>query len=311
MAPHGTREVATLAAAPAPPAVERYSAGVAMVLAGILLWSLSGLLIRSLEAAGLWQLMFWRSLVMALCLLVAIALTHGFRTVAAFRAVGWPGVAAGLCFTASSVCFVSAVVTTTVANASFLAATTPLFAAILAWMVGRERVGAATWAAIGLALSGIAVMFADGLAAGHLLGNLLAIGAAVAFAGQLVILRERRRIDMVPAMALGGLFTALLTLAVARGDVAVGAYDLRLLLVMGSVQLALPLLLFTRGSRHVPAVQLSLLVLLDAVFNPLWVLLVVDEVPGFWSLLGGAILLAAIAGQTLLAARRPPDGNRR
>jgi drug/metabolite transporter (DMT)-like permease len=228
------------------------------------------------------------------------------RLLGAFRAIGRLGVAAALCFTASSVCFVSAVVTTTVANASFLAATTPIFAAILAWLMGRERVAGATWAAIALALAGIAIMFAEGLAAGRLLGNLLAIGAALCFAGQLVVLRLGRRVDMLPAMALGGIFTALLTGALAGGDLAVGPRDLPILLLMGTVQLALPLLLFTRGSRHVPAVQLSLLGLLDAVFNPLWVLLAVDEVPGVLTLVGGAIVLAAIAGQALLAARRQP-----
>jgi drug/metabolite transporter (DMT)-like permease len=196
-----------------------------------------------------------------------------------------------------------------VANASFLAATTPIYAAILAWIFAHERVSPTTWAAIGLALVGIGLMLAEGLAAGHLLGNLLAIAAAVSFAVQLVILRAKRRIDMLPSMCLGGAMTALLSLLVAGFDVAVTGHDMAILFVMGTVQLGGPLLLFTRGSRHVPAVQLSLLGLLDPVFNPLWVLLVVDEVPSVTSLIGGAIVLSAIAGQSVLDARRNQSRN--
>ena len=295
-----SRTAAVLAGAPHD---GRYAEGVGLVLLAMLLWSMSGILIRSIESATAWQLVFYRSLVMAVSLLAIVALAHRGRLVRAFRAAGLLGMLGGLCFAASSICYLFSVTNTTVANTSFLYATTPLFAAILGWLAMRERVRATTWLAMAVAVGGIGLMVAEGIEAGRWLGNVFGLLSAVIFAGQMVIMRIGRRVDMMPSMCLGGGLAALAGLVLAQ-DVAVTPHDLALCLVMGSVQLAAPLALFTLGSRRVPVVQLSLLSLLDAVFNPLWAWLGVGEVPGHLTLLGGAIVLVAIAGDAVSSARR-------
>ena len=281
----------------------RYAEGAASVFLGVIVWSLSGILLRLVESAGLWTLVFYRSAFMALTLFAILAVTHRGRVLRAFRAAGWLGVLGGLCFAASSISYISSLITTTVANAAFLGATSPIFAAILGWAVNRERVAGATWAAMALALGGVALMLGEGVAAGRLLGNVLGLVAAVAFACQMVVLRAGRAIDMTPAMCLGASFASLAGLLMAD-SLAIPLHDLGITFVMGSIQLAAPLALITFGSRHLPAVQLSLLTLLDAVFNPLWVWWGVGEVPSGLTLIGGAIVFLAIAGEAVLGARR-------
>jgi len=288
---------------------ERYLFGVGTVLFAMLLWSSSGILMRSIETASQWPVVFYRSATMAATVFAIIAVSHRGRVVRAFRAAGGLGVLGGLFFAASTICFIFSITSTTVANTAFLSATAPLFAAVLAWIALKERVRAATWIAMAAALLGVALMVVEGVAAGRLSGNLLAVGSALTFAALTVALRGGRRVDMLPSVCLGGAFAALVGLLFAA-DLAISVRDLALCVVMGTVQLSAPLVLFIVGSRHLSAVELSLLSLLDVVLSPLWVWLGIGETPSGLTLAGGAIVLTAIVGQALSGARRlrPPVG---
>ena len=65
-------------------------------------------------------------------------------------------------------------------------------------------------------------------------------------------------------------------------------------------------MLFTLGSRSLPAAELALLSLAEVVLGPVWVWLFLGETVGLNTLIGGCILLAAIAGNALSGIRRKP-----
>ena len=67
-----------------------------------------------------------------------------------------------------------------------------------------------------------------------------------------------------------------------------------LLMVMGPVQLSIPLIFYGLGAKQMPAVTLSLIAMLDAVFNPFWPWLFVGERPEASSLIGGVVILGAV-----------------
>ena len=56
----------------------------------------------------------------------------------------------------------------------------------------------------------------------------------------------------------------------------------------------------------VPAAELTLLSLTEVLLGPLWVWMFVGETASFYTLLGGVILLMAIAGNALTGLRRKP-----
>jgi drug/metabolite transporter (DMT)-like permease len=62
-------------------------------------------------------------------------------------------------------------------------------------------------------------------------------------------------------------------------------------------QIGLGLALLTVGARLIPAAHTALLTLLEIVLGPLWVWLAFREQPGATTLLGGAIVIAAILVQ--------------
>ena len=107
---------------------------------------------------------------------------------------------------------------------------------------------------------------------------------------------------MVPATCLSGLIGLLIGAVMADG-LAISPHDLILALVLGSVQLGAGFLFFTLGARSVPAGEVLLYGLAETILAPIWVWLLIDEVPSPWTLSGGMIVLTAVVMAALVGLR--------
>ncbi len=281
------------------------AAGAAMVLAGGACLSLAGIVLRSIEAADGWQILFYRALSFTVTLAGFLAARHRTRVVAVFVAVGGRGLAVALLLGVGSVFYVYAVLLTTVANALFVIASAPFFTALLSRSLLGERVSGPTWVAMTLAFSGVGLMLADGLGGGGLLGVLAAFGVATTQAGMYVVLRGARRLDMVPAICLSGPITAAIAFVAADG-LAISLHDLLLCVFLGTAQFGAGFLLITLGTRRLPAPEVALLALSETVLAPLWVWIGADEVPSLLTVAGGVLVLGAVVGRALWMARPAP-----
>ncbi len=270
-----------------------YGRGVVCVLAGGICLSLGGVLIRHIEVAGGWQIVFYRAIGFILALSIFLALKHRRHFVASFLAVGWPGVIAAVSLGLGTACYVFGMLLTSVANVVFTLSVGPFFAAGVAWLVLRERVRLPTLVAMLVAVCGVGLMFADGLVSGTWLGNLVALGAPLTLAVTVVAWRSRKGVDMVPATCLSGVVGLLIGAVMADG-LAISLHDLLLSLLLGSAQLGAGFLLFTLGSRSVPAGEVPLYGLAETILAPIWVWLMINEVPSDWTLSGGVIVLSAV-----------------
>jgi drug/metabolite transporter (DMT)-like permease len=277
-----------------------------LVAAAAVSWSLGGLMARSVGTDP-WTTVFWRGLFCAAFLVAVTALREGRRTPRVFGGMGGTGVGMAVCFAIGSTCFIMALHRTSVANVLIIQSLSPFMAGLLGWIWMGERVAGRTWLAMGVALLGTAVMvsryFYSTPASGSFGGDLLAFAVALTFALATVLLRRRRQVQMLPAAALA----AALTSAIAWGSAtprAAGAGDLALLALFGAGQLGLGMILFTAGARRIPVAEASLIAVLESVLGPVWVWLALGENPGVPSLVGGAVVLAALAGHTLADLRR-------
>jgi drug/metabolite transporter (DMT)-like permease len=222
-------------------------------------------------------------------------------------------VIAGLCLAVGFTCFVFSITHTTVANTLFMLSAAPFVTAALSRVLLGEDVTRGTWLAMLGAAAGVAVMVGEGLATGDLFGNLMALAAAVGFAGYSIALRSGRAVDMMPATCLAGLFSAVGAAAIIAGtggEFAVPITDIGVCVTYGVVAVGGSLIVFTLGSRLVSAAELTLLSLTEVVLGPVWVWLAFAETPSKLTLLGGAILLGSIVGRaaTGIRRRRPPIG---
>ncbi len=282
-------------------AASGYRFGLICLISATFFTSLAGVILRHVEAAGAWEVLFYRSLAFVAVMLLFLLGRYGRGTWAAFRAVGWPGVVVAVSLCPAFALFILALLETTVANVVFILSLSPFFAALMAWLALREPVAAGTLTAMLFSLVGAGFMFGDGLVAGTLLGNLYALGSVLAYSLALVAMRKGRAVDMIPAVCLAGVLTAAVS-ALAASSLAISAHDLGLSVLLGVVQLAFQYILVTTGTRYVPAAEVALIGRLSLVMAPLWVWLAVDEVPSGLTLIGGAIILAAVLGHGLLAA---------
>jgi DME family drug/metabolite transporter len=292
------------------PALEvgRYGRGVLLACLGALFWSLSGVLIRLTETSTSWQIVFYRALAMSLTLLLILAVRYRGRIDLPLRRAGRDALLAGLAFSSASCCFILAIGYVTVANALFMSGIAPFITALLARAWLGETVPSRTWYAMLLAAAGVVVMVRSSLAFDGLFGNVLALGSAVSFALVSACLRKGRQNDMAAAVLWSGLSStvaAAIILAVTGEGFAISQRDLALCAFMGTVQLGLGSLCYAYAARHLAAAPLQLLALAELVLSPVWVWLVVDEVPTAATLLGGAMILAATAFQASARMPRP------
>jgi drug/metabolite transporter (DMT)-like permease len=281
----------------------KYLFGILLVLLATIGWSLAGMFVRLLPGLNGWQINCWRGLSLGVFLLLYLMALYGRDWQLRFRALPTAALLAGSGFFAvGSTLYVTSLTLTATANVSCIGAMSPLFVAAMSWLVLRERPQLATWIAALLALLGVTLIFNDGLARGNWLGSAVAIFVALCFAGQTVTLRRYRNFDMVPAICLGG-FLAFLTAGLFGGGLSVPLSDIAILAIMGPVQLAIPLIFFAKSARYIQAATLSLIALLDAVLNPLWAWLGAGEIPTLSAIIGGAIILSAVA-LSILAGQR-------
>lgn len=280
-----------------------YPLGVGLVLLAALALSSGGVLIRHIDGADGWQILFYRSLAGALTIFTVLVLRYRRSLIAAFRRVGRAGVLGALFLGAAFACFVWAVVLTSVANVALIGSTSPLFAAGLAWLVLGERVGRGVALAGAVAALGIAVMFADSVSGSGWDGNLVALGLPLSFAVMLIVFRRRPTIDMLPATCLAALVAMGIGAVMADG-LAISGHDAALAVLLGVLQVGLGFSLITVGSRGVPAAEVALLLLLEAILSPIWVWAWADEVPRDATLIGGVFVLAAVIGPAIQGVRR-------
>ena len=284
----------------------RYRTGVWLVLAAGALWSLMGLFLRQIDNPSTWAILFWRSVGTVPVLLTFIAIRARGNPLPVIRSVGLAGVIGGFCLVAAFAGAIYAIQSTTVANAVFLFTASPFVAALLGWLVLRERVRWATWAAMALAVVGMFVMVREGLAVGALDGNIAAILSAAGFGAFAVALRWGQVADATPIALLGAIFAAVaagLVLTVQGVSPMMSAGDTGIALWLGAGILATGMILFTLGARVLPAAEATLLSLIEVMLAPIWVWLVLGETASTGTFIGGAILLVAVMTNAVAGAR--------
>lgn len=279
-----------------------YLFGVGCVLAGGLCLSTAGIMLRHVQDADGWQILFYRSVTFFVTICLILTFKYRSRTLAAFRAVGGRGIIVAVSLGLGSVCYIFSLLLTTVANALFIIGSAPLVTAAAAWFVLRERVSAVTIAAMFVALCGIGLMFVDGFIAGRWLGNVMAAMVAIAFATMLVALRGAKEIDMMPATCMAGLVAAALS-AVMAASLSINAHDLVIALLLGSIQYAAGFMLITIATRYLRAAEVALFALSESILAPIWVWIGVDETPSSLTLIGSAVVLCAVAAHCMMSIR--------
>lgn len=287
-----------------------HRAAVWLVIATAVLFSTGGAAIKAVRLDA-WQVAGGRALVAALAILL---LVPGSR-----RGWSWKTLLVGAAYASTVLLYVHANKLTTAAATIFLQSTAPLFVILLSPLLVGEKPRRRDLLFAPVFAAGLALCFLDGggataTAPRPYLGNVLALAGGLTYALTLLGLRALgRRSEPEPAameprvgegragnpglaaVACGNLLAALVAAPFALPVHEVAVRDVGVLLFLGVFQIGLAYALMTRALQRLTAVEGALLLLFEPVINPLWAALLLGEMPGPWTLAGGAVLIGATA----------------
>jgi drug/metabolite transporter (DMT)-like permease len=271
--------------------------GTWLLVASATAYSTAGFFTR-LIAVDAWTLLFWRGLFGGTFLAAVVTWQLRGRLWRTIRATGWEGTAVAVCSALATVCFLNAMRLTAVADVMVIDAAIPFITAGLAWLILREQESWHTLGATLVAFAGMALMAAPAVAQGRVLGDLLALGMATLMSLVIVLIRRKRGVNMVPAVC-GSAFLCALLVAPFASPTQVDASDIGLLALFGISQFGMGLLLLASGTPLVSATRGALIGVLQTPLGTLWVWLAFAERPAEFTLIGGAIVLAAVLADML------------
>ncbi len=269
-----------------------------LVVAAALLWSTGGLFIKWTTLSAL-ELSFGRSLLAA----ATVALfTHregfGFNRITAL---------ASLLYAALLLLFVIATKRTTAANAIFLQYTAPVYVLIFEPLLYKEKFRLGDLFTVTFCVVGMSLFFIGKLRPEDVSGNLLALASGLCFAFYFLLLRHScsQEVNRASSVIYGNLLVVLLTAPAGLKAIPhMSAWDAAIVLYLGVVQIGLAYTLFTLGmARGVRSLDAGIVGYIEPVLNPFWVFLFLRERPSRWALVGGAIIIGAVALHTLKRAK--------
>jgi drug/metabolite transporter (DMT)-like permease len=222
---------------------------------------------------------------------------------------------AGVALASHFATWIASLSLTSIAASTLLVNTAPVFAVLLAWLFLREPPTRVLLVAIPVALLGAALIAVGDREAspGSLTGNLLALVGAVSLAVYTVVGRGLRAALPIGAYVLGVWATAAVTLGLLAGAFGVPftGYDGRTWAALAALALV-PTIgghgLVNRSLRFLAAPTVGLFMLGEPVGASILAWLLFGEIPGPWTLVGGVIVLAALA--LVLTRRDRPQSSR-
>lgn len=220
----------------------------------------------------------------------------------------------GLTFTADLVLFFSAVQQTSIANATVIGALQPVLVLMVAFRLfgERARLGEIAWGAVAVAGTAIVVLGGDGGGANSLSGDLLAVGALVAWTAYFVCTKTARQqlsaFEFLTGMAIVAAVAVLPLPLLFEGTIrATDANGWLIILYLTVVNGLVGHFLMAFAHGHVTLLSVSLLTLGIPVFAAAGAALWIDEPLTVVQVGGMVVVLAALGIVSVSTGRRSPE----
>lgn len=249
------------------------------------MWSLGGLLIKSINAHPL-AIAGTRSAISCIIMILYVKKPK----------FNWSftQIAAGVAYASMVITFVFSTKLTTAANAILLEYTAPIFVALLsAWML-KEKPKAIDWVTIMLVFGGMVLFFLDSLDAKGFAGNIFGLLSGISYALFTVFMRMQKNGSPIESVILGNAISAIVGIPF----IFMSVPDFKgwlFLVILGVVQLGIPYIMYSEAIKNASALEASIITMIEPILNPIWVVLIIGEIPGVLSIIGGIIVIATVA----------------
>ena len=272
-----------------------------LMLLATLLWSIAGVVSRQVTHAQGFEVTFWRSFFTVLSLSVLLPMLKGRSLLTQLPWRDKTFWLSGVCWSVMFTAFMLALTMTTVANVLITMAMGPMLTALLSRLVLKKPLAAHTWWAIAAAGVGMAFMFISQVqleGTRHVWGMAVALCVPMAGAVQWTVTHRLQQAaqppDFMSAVWVGALLSCVYTAPLSWPTVA-STNDIAWLAALGLFQLAVPCLLAVRAAQVLASHEVALLALLEVLFGIAWAWWGAGEEPGLNVLVGGGLVLCALA----------------
>ena len=279
------------------------SLAISAVLFAAFCMSFAALFVRLIDVADGFQILFYRSIAQGILVLGCALYLHKGPLRNYFNALDWYDFIIAVLMMFAFSAYVLSLLNTSVASTLFILSIAPVFAALLGWLVNKERPNLVASIAIAIAIIGVLIMIQGGISAGKSLGNFLAVISALSFAMMLVVARKSAKSNVLSGNGMGALLAGFTMLPVALiysdGGLVIPGMDIFYAAASGMFTIGLGIIFISHAAPHLPAHEVSLLVLLESILSPIWVWLFLGETIGKSEIIGGTLVLAAVISLSL------------
>ena len=276
--------------------------GMLLAFGGIMFITPDSLLIRLADISS-WNLIFYRGFIPFLTIFIGLLIIYRSSLFKKILDNGWHGVFFILTFAITSIVFVISIENTNVANTLVMIALAPMLSAIISLIFLKENPDKETWIAIIITTLAVIYIFYDAIDSGDFLGNFLGLVCATGLAVNAVIIRSAKKISLVPSAMIGKLIVALFAI-IFVDQIKLENNDLIIVPLMCVACIAIPFVCVTLAPRYITAAEVNLFFLLETIFGPFWVWLVIREQPSFETIIGGGIIIATITIHSALVLKK-------
>jgi len=285
--------------------ISQHLKGILITTLGVLILSPDALLIRLLNT-DTWTAVFWRGLAFSGGVIIIMLLMYRQNIFKQFKKIGKAGLLIGLIFGLSSLCFTASIQNTNISNTLVLISTSPVFSSLFSWFFLKEKVHARTLIAMIVIFAAIALIMSNSYTTDGFLGDLAALGSAVFIATSFTLTRRHKEVNMVPAMAISGVVSALIA-ALVIGQTA-GSFHLDQevipYLILGGLVISTAFALITLGPRYISAPEVSLIMPLEIVFGSYLGWFFLAEKPSSTTIIGGIIVISTLTIHAWLSLKK-------
>ena len=250
-----------------------------------------------------WGLLFYRGAIPFLVVSLGLLMVYKMNFFKLLFSMGYAGIAYAITFSVTNVAFIISIQNTNVANTLIMIAMAPMLSAVLGAFFLKENPNKKTWTTIFITFMAATYIFYDSIQLGNFFGDIFGFFTATGLAIGAVVVRSAKDKNLVPSAAIGKLLVAIFALFFVKNFELVET-DIYIVPLMCILCVAIPFVLVTIAPRFITAAEVNLFFLLETIFGPIWVWLIIKEQPSLETIQGGVVIITAIAIHSYLSLKK-------
>ena len=275
--------------------------GLLIAFFGVLVLTPEGILVK-LANSDSFTILFWRGLFLTLSILLILFISYRSDALNQIKGIGKEGLLIGCLTGFGGATFILAIHFTTLAKTLVIISAAPLMVALVSFILLNERPKLFTWLAMLIVFTGIYIVMSGDMSNLNLKGSLLALASVTSGGFSFTLLRKYKEVNMVPAMAINGLFITTVGLLFAESLVL--SSQAMTFIIISSILVAISFTLITIAPQYIPAPEVAIFFPMGTVIGTLLAWLILKEELSNNAIFGGVVVILTLFIHSIYSARQ-------